>query len=350
MATILVGDTLEHIELFRGCSPPVLDGLAAQLREISYDPEQIVFHIGGLADELLIVTFGTIEVLEESEETGGGLLLSKVMKKGHAVGEVSFAFGMKHIYTARACAGTGASCWKLGRKAYLDILKLFPHDHDLVTSNSLRSFELAKDTIGPSRKSKSLKGPEVVQEGDTPTPDPEEMSLESFGLGSDLTGGSGLDVMIGSQISAQIETLKAHQKNAETQKLLNAAYAGDLDKITFLQTRFVNINSSDASGRTAMHLAASEGHLEVVKHLIVMMADPSVRDIYDNTPLNDAVRHRHDDVAAFIRSKVPGAKVPRVNLTCSAGNRLFSLKGKTKDFPGLIYSTVLLLLRFYVCR
>ena len=314
LATILVGDILEHIELFRGCSPPVLDGLAAQLRETSYDPEQIIFDIGGLADELFIVTFGTIEVLEESDEAGGGLSLSKVMKKGHAVGEVSFAFGMKHIYTARAGAGTGASCWKLGRKAYLDILKLFPYDHDLVTSNSLRSFELAKDMIGQSRKSKSLRGPEVVQEADKPMPDPEEMSLESFELGSDLTRGSGLDVMIGSRISAQIETLKAHQKNAETQKLLNAAHAGDLDKIIFLQTRAVNINSSDSSGRTALHLAASEGHLEVVKHLLGMMANPSVRDIYENTPLNDAVRHRHDDVAAFIRSKVPGAKVLRANL------------------------------------
>ena len=96
--------------------------------------------------------------------------------------------------------------------AYLDILKLFPYDHDLVTSNSLRSFEHAKESIGPSKKAKSLKGLEIVEEEDTLIADPEEISLESYGLGSDLTEASGLDVMIGSQISSQISALKARPR------------------------------------------------------------------------------------------------------------------------------------------
>jgi len=83
-------------------------------------------------------------------------------------------------------------------------------DHDLVTSNSLRSFEHAKESIGPSTKAKSLKGWEIVEEEDTLIADPEEISLESYGTGSDLTEASGLDVMIGSQISCTPDTM--HQR------------------------------------------------------------------------------------------------------------------------------------------
>ena len=44
---------------------------------------------------------------------------------------------------------------------------------------------------------------------------------------------------------------------------------GNLEKIRqFIDATTLNINVGDYDGRTALHLAAEEGHLEVVKYLV----------------------------------------------------------------------------------
>lgn len=65
--------------------------------------------------------------------------------------------------------------------------------------------------------------------------------------------------------------------------------------------RSLHIDDSDVNGRTALHCAASEGQLEAVRYLIQASANIDVHDKYKNTPLNDAVRSMHDDVAAELR-------------------------------------------------
>ena len=59
----------------------------------------------------------------------------------------------------------------------------------------------------------------------------------------------------------------------------------------------------DYDKRTAMHLAASEGLLEMVKYLIDEAgADPSPVDRWGGTPLDDAVRHNHFRVQDYLMS------------------------------------------------
>ena len=53
-----------------------------------------------------------------------------------------------------------------------------------------------------------------------------------------------------------------------------------------------------------MHLASSEGLLDVVKALVEELgADLSVVDRWQNTPLDDAVRSRHKAVIKYLTSK-----------------------------------------------
>ena len=311
LSALLCKNVLDHVDLFKGCCEAVLDGLCTALREVVFDPEEIIFNINGVAEDMYLVSFGSVDILEESDDGKGVMKVSKVMKKGSAVGDVSFAFGTTHIYSARAAAGTGATCWKLTRKSYLAILKLFPEDLDLVTSNSLHSFEIAKDlkAAAASRRSRSIKGRDYQNFEVSLEKEPEERSINSD-LASDPSSANADDIM-GSQLSAQIETLKQHQKNAVTHQMMNAAFHGDLQKIRSLLTRFswVNVNTTDESGRGALHVAASEGHAEVVKFLLSNRADANMKDRYANTPLNDAVRHKHDEVAAVIRRQVPGITV-----------------------------------------
>ncbi len=55
-------------------------------------------------------------------------------------------------------------------------------------------------------------------------------------------------------------------------------------------------------GRTALHLAASEGKLEIVQYLLSAKADVSFKDRMGNNALDDAVRHGHKTIQHFLRS------------------------------------------------
>lgn len=61
------------------------------------------------------------------------------------------------------------------------------------------------------------------------------------------------------------------------------------------------VNSYDYDGRTALNLAASEGHLEAVKYLVVHGADINHRDCRGNTALDDAIRERRIEVIQYLR-------------------------------------------------
>ncbi len=60
----------------------------------------------------------------------------------------------------------------------------------------------------------------------------------------------------------------------------------------------------DYDRRTALHVAASEGKLHIVKLLVEKYNSPINRsDRWGGSPLDDAHRHRHEDVATYLRKK-----------------------------------------------
>ena len=70
-----------------------------------------------------------------------------------------------------------------------------------------------------------------------------------------------------------------------------AAKAGDLDSIKDLVEQGANLNApSDYDGKTSLHLAASEGHVNVVQYLLLHGASFFVHDRRGRTPLFDAIR------------------------------------------------------------
>ena len=60
------------------------------------------------------------------------------------------------------------------------------------------------------------------------------------------------------------------------------------------------IHFRDYDKRGALHLAASEGHLDVVKWLVENGCDVNVKDRWGNTPLQDAIRGKFAAVADFL--------------------------------------------------
>ena len=67
--------------------------------------------------------------------------------------------------------------------------------------------------------------------------------------------------------------------------------AGDVDTIRQLIHQGANLNEpSDYDGKTSLHLACAEGHVEVVQLLLKNGASAYVRDRRGRTPLFEAIR------------------------------------------------------------
>jgi len=90
-----------------------------------------------------------------------------------------------------------------------------------------------------------------------------------------------------------------------THRVLHAAAAAAAGNVQLLETYLkqpgASVDDSDYDSRTALHLAASEGRAETVAYLVEQAgADPNPVDRWGGTPLQDALRHKHLDVASIL--------------------------------------------------
>ena len=84
--------------------------------------------------------------------------------------------------------------------------------------------------------------------------------------------------------------------------LIAAAAAGDLEALRRASPSGVDEGNFD--GRTCLHLAASNGRLDVVACLVDELgAATNVIDRWGGTPLDDAVRHSHAEVKEFLEGR-----------------------------------------------
>ena len=64
----------------------------------------------------------------------------------------------------------------------------------------------------------------------------------------------------------------------------------------------VNMEIGDYDGRTALHLAAAEGHARCVRFLLEVCGVPhDCKDRWGQTPLSEAIQFKHIQVAAILR-------------------------------------------------
>ena len=83
--------------------------------------------------------------------------------------------------------------------------------------------------------------------------------------------------------------------------LCAAAHQGNIIGLRVLVAQGTDVNSGDYDARCAIHLAASEGRLEVLRFLIEdanATVDPI--DRWGNTPLDDARRQGHHECAKYL--------------------------------------------------
>lgn len=80
-----------------------------------------------------------------------------------------------------------------------------------------------------------------------------------------------------------------------------AAAKGDLHTITSLYMSGNDLTISDYDGRTPLHLACSEGKIEIVKYLVDIGKCPiDIKDRWNNTPIDDCIRENHIDIKEYL--------------------------------------------------
>ncbi|KAM3871907.1 glutaminase kidney isoform, mitochondrial-like [Diretmus argenteus] len=90
--------------------------------------------------------------------------------------------------------------------------------------------------------------------------------------------------------------------NKSVVNLMFAAYGCDVAALRRFALLGVNMEETDYDSRTALHIAAAEGHVEAVIFLTeVCKVNPHVKDRWGNTALDDAMQFSHDGVVSVLQ-------------------------------------------------
>ncbi|CAI9282683.1 unnamed protein product [Lactuca saligna] len=87
---------------------------------------------------------------------------------------------------------------------------------------------------------------------------------------------------------------------------LSCASRGDRVGLNMMLREGISPNVQDYDNRTALHLAASEGHASIVELLLHYKADVNLDDRWHRTPLTDARLYGHRDICRIL--EVNGGK------------------------------------------
>lgn len=98
-----------------------------------------------------------------------------------------------------------------------------------------------------------------------------------------------------------------------TMQLLFMASQGDAKGVAELLWEGLDVNSIDLDGRTALHIASCEGHVEVVKLLLNWKANIEAKDRWGSTATADAKFYGNVEVYSLLKAR--GAKLPKTRKT-----------------------------------
>lgn len=83
-----------------------------------------------------------------------------------------------------------------------------------------------------------------------------------------------------------------------------AASQGDLREVQNLIATGIDPNGADYDGRTALHIAACEGHTKIVEYLISRKSNVDALDRWNNTPFSDAKREKKTEVIKIFEKQL----------------------------------------------
>ena len=130
--------------------------------------------------------------------------------------------------------------------------------------------------------------------------DPEEKSMHSEATKLTHQSAAAGDTKASNRIDQAIQ----RQTQINIAKLMDAVVKNDVDTAKqLLYSGTVSAEDTASDGRSALHIACTCGHTQMVVQLMDdFKADPSVLDSYGETPLDAAVRAAHMDIVNLLAS------------------------------------------------
>jgi len=312
MSSELTRKCLDECKLFNGCSSQLKDSLKGLLREMQFGGEELLFQINTVAHDMFFVMSGEVEQL--SFDLEGAEVVDAKIGSGGSVGALAAYFGIRHMFSARAISSSGPClCLRLVRNQMVPILKVYPDDEEIVAQNAMLEFNKVKQeksisgsVAGRSVKSarslsRSVHGKDWQDEEDMDDNGSEKTLHTFYEVAEVEKDEQDLDAIILSGIEQKLASLNRRRRAERITAFCNAGSRGEIKKLERGMRNGVHIDETDTNGRTALHCAASEGQLEAVRYLIRSDASIDIQDNMKNTPLNDAVRHKQDEVALELR-------------------------------------------------
>ncbi|KAK9939491.1 hypothetical protein M0R45_016186 [Rubus argutus] len=149
-------------------------------------------------------------------------------------------------------------------------------------------------------------------EGNTVQDSPAEtMSLDKV---EDLLEAARFDDI--QEIMSLASTVSLDSKDSQGRTALHMASAnGHLDIVEYLVCRGVDLNAPNEEMNTPLHWACLNGHVEVVKKLIFAGANVSVLNSYEKSPIDEAVSGEKMDVIDAINEAVAQVELTGIRVS-----------------------------------
>jgi ankyrin repeat protein len=211
------------------------------------------------------------------------------------------------------------ACWDLGESSRLTSLAFLPDGRRLLVGSGEHTDELFKSDVPSAQKGVHvIEVPSGKIERTLQTQhDIEFLTVSPDGRFVAVLGAGDPNVLLWDLLGeisdlGEIDQLRPRVgeggSEAETEyptdimPLLDAALAGDVAGVEEALAAGIDVNAL-LDGQTALHMAADEGHAEVVRLLLQRGADPFLRDLDGYTARWLALENSHHEAAAVFRDR-----------------------------------------------
>ncbi|CAE7262902.1 Cebpz [Symbiodinium natans] len=285
---------LQALPIFKDCSDPFLLHLATTCRLLTSSAGAFVCRAGEPTSYFVVLKNGSAQLRDLNSEE-----VDRVDERGTALCDISCLFGLRHEVSI--VSEEDSVFVKVPLEQLNHALSLYPKDHEVIHNNVLKltpdpsplkikrsgqwALELncfgmwgeEEDDMAKSQASHTSRRRRKRKEG-----------------GVDLVAELTLHDLSLEGVAKVRKLIKQFQKTQEQERIGDfIAYAaqGKLEQMeAMLRSNKVSVSCVNWDMRTALHVAVSNGHVSIVEK------SPG----FGHTPLDDAVRERHAEVAEFL--------------------------------------------------